>query len=345
MTRTVFNHTFLLLFSILLSSCLGEGNLNCDEVPAGKQQLTLKFLYNINADHQDLIAEVVDSIDLYIYKNTDECFRMERLYADDLRQTDYEYNLILDAGTYTFVAWMNASPEYVNEEINNFPSAANRIICNGEQEIQKKIQSALYYAYEDRKSDTEHGNKPLTITIGANPPREKYYLNFAKNTNNIQVDAFFDRQLPEGSKVETYISGKNGISSFFNRCPNEQPVYTYHQYNSDESTEIRGVHENLYYHTFSSFLQTQRIWEADELELTIVLKEPGKNDKVLISEPLTPLIMQNPKYYNDFMLERFCDYKLQFVFEKDRFDTWCHVEIIVDNWYLIRVEANLEVRP
>ncbi|NDV60575.1 FimB/Mfa2 family fimbrial subunit [Bacteroides sp. 519] len=347
MMRTVFNPTFLLcfLFPLLLSSCLGEGDLNCDELPAGEQQLTLKFLYNINGDHEDHIREVVDSIDLYIYKNTGDLFLTKRFYSDELYETNFEYTFTLNAGTYTFVAWMNASEEYINEEATTLPNATNRIICNGEQHIETEIQSALYYAYEDRKSDTEHGNKPLTITIDENPPHEKYYLNFAKNTNNIQIDAIFDRQLPTGSEIKATITGKNGIVSFLNRCPGEQPVYTYHHYYSDQSTETRTVHENTYYQTFSSFLQTQRLWENDDLELTIILQEPGRNEEVLISQSLTPLIMQNPKYYNDFMLERFDNYKLQFVFEKDRFDNWYHVEIIVNNWYLVRIEANLDVQP
>lgn len=344
MIRRISIYTFILLASLVLNACIGEDDSDCNRQTETGQQLILEFRHSINPSYKNLIAEVVDSIDLYIYNASDQFLRMERIYKDDLELNDYKHELELEQGYYTLVAWMNSSSqEYVHEQIENRSTATNRLLeqtTTRANEGEWKPISPLYYAYKNQPHELDVIGEPITINIGDQPV--EYVLNFAKNTNNIQVDAIFDRLLPENTQIEVEIKGKNSITNYVNKCPEDQPEYIYHQHTTAYNMEEKQVLGKNYYYTHTSYLNTLRLWQGGDIQLVIRMAEPGKDEVVLIDEPLIPLIMQNPVYYNDFQMERFCDYKLEFIFERDRWNTWGHVEIRVNGWYLINVDANLK---
>lgn len=346
--RTVSKPTLLLLLLLLpfyICSCLGEGDLDCDAL-LDRQQLTLEFKHSINPKVENTIEQLVDSIDLFVYDHSSgELLQTERLYADQLNNTNYIHTLWLQKGTYNIVAWMNSSEEeYIMEETTSgFSAATHRILTEeNAHHINHKIQSPLYYGYDNDKNDTKKEDRDVVVTLDGHPKHQ--VLNFARNTNNIQINAIFDRILPAGTQVEAYITGRNGVYDFSNQCPIEYPAYTYSWYNREIVDELRVIHNISYYSTHSLYLNTQRLWMGDDLNLTITMTDATTRAvTVLIDQPLTPLIMQNPAYYDNFQLEVFYDYLLEFVFEKGR-NNWGHSEIIVNNWYTVHVDANLNTQ-
>ncbi|WP_163218937.1 FimB/Mfa2 family fimbrial subunit [Bacteroides sp. 224] len=344
--RTVFKHTIsfliLLLTPLYICGCLGEGDVDCDAL-LGRQELTLEFKHSINPKVENIIEQIVDSIDLYVYKQSGELLQTERLYAEQLDSTNYTHTLTLTRGTYTIVAWMNSGEEYVMEETTSgFSAATHRILCGGTRHIDHKIQSPVYYAYDNDKNDTKNEDRRVVVTLDGHPKHQ--VLNFARNTNNIRISTIFDRILPTGTQIEAHITGRNGVCNFSNQFASGCPDYTYSWYNKEVINDYRTVLGKLYYSTHNLDINTQRLWVGDDLNLTITMTDATTRAvTVLINKPLTPLIMQNPAYYDNFQLEIFHDYLLEFVFEKDR-NNWAHSEIIVNNWYTVNIEANLDTQ-
>ncbi|NDV59560.1 FimB/Mfa2 family fimbrial subunit [Bacteroides sp. 519] len=339
-------HLVLLFSLFLFTGCLGEGDLDCDAIAA--EGLTIQFLYNINPEFTNKISEVVEYIDLYIYKETGELYREVRLTKEQLEATNYKYSASLPNGTYKLATWMNNGDCYYREDTENFSDAGVRIKCNGNQEISENT-APLYYGYIDRQYAYEYEEEDAIVEIGKNPVRLN--INFARNTNHIRVDAQFDRIPHIDDKINIKLEGKNGICNFYNRIPpytgsirNDEemdeemnshlPTYIYYPYETSEAFNDLG-----YYYNYTSRLTTQRLWENDGMNIQIAYHENGLSEKVLINDKLTDLIMQNPLFSNSFHLERYANYHIIFQFDKEG-DAWVIADIIVNDWHLIKQDEN-----
>lgn len=317
----------LLVLNLVYSGCINEDLDDC--IPA-KQELTIQFLHNINSSYENTLPEVLEYIDLYIYKESGDLSKYERLPKAQLDTTDYAYKTILDVGTYTLIALMNADDEYACEETTRLADARIRIICDGNQQISAKTK-AVYYGYDDKLYDNKYEEKQAVATLDWFPVHKT--INFANNTNHIEIDAKFNRHLLAGSDIEVVISGKNGITDFVNKCPEAHPVYSYLQHDNTVVSELT-------YQSYISHITTQRLWKDDGLEITLVKKEPGRADEVLASQPLTPLLMKNPLYNNNYQLERYDIYRLVFEFEFKE-NTWMLSEILVNDWKTVQQPEEL----
>ncbi|WP_163214060.1 FimB/Mfa2 family fimbrial subunit [Bacteroides sp. 519] len=328
----------------MLTSCLGEGDLDCDPKENG---LTIKFLYNINWDFKNKLPEVLDFIDLYIYKESGELYRHVHLTREELVASDYTYYTILPDGMYDLVTWMNNGDCYYKENIDLFADASVRIIDDGQQNITENTTS-LYYGYVDRQSDEvyEEENARIEIVDGKYTP-QPLIINFAKNTNHINVYAQFDRLVHEDGAVNVQISGKNGVCNSYNRAPKIEEsndvsrstdyIYTYTPHKLDTLYNDQG-----YYFTQISRITTQRLWQNDDIDLSIILQEPGRLDRELVPKDkrkLTELIMKHPAYFNNFMIERQDVYNIVFQFNLAS-GAWTMVDVIVNDWHLVKQDLN-----
>lgn len=333
--RTVTHTLYLALFlcSLFLQGCIGEDNENCTD-PYGGQELTLKFLHNINPDYANHLSGVLECIDLYIYNETGALLRREHLLKEELETTDYTYTTSLAAGRYKLVAWMNAGDAYTCTGDNDLESACLSVVCTGtELEIHENTPR-IYYGYDDKLYDVSYDQQAIGVEIDRYPVHKD--INFALNTNYIQIDANFDRILQEGTQVNVRIAGKNGACNFYNRCPPASDPYIYYPHKI--STTYREV---KYYYTHTSLITTQRLWQGDGLELVITKKDPGGYEVELARHPLTDgLIMRNPLYNNNYQLERYHTYHIVFDFDYER-NSWVTTEITVDGWKLIHQNAEV----
>ncbi|NDV59531.1 FimB/Mfa2 family fimbrial subunit [Bacteroides sp. 519] len=332
-------YLFLILAPVWFTGCIGEEDYNCDEILA--QGLTVDFLYNINSAYKDSIRLVADYIDLYIYTELDELYKEVRLSKSQLETHDYKYTTRLPKGVYKLVSWMNNGDCYHKENFENYTDARVRIKSDSQQLIDENGKgentTPLYYGYVDRQPDYAYEKEDLIVEIKDEKLAYSKTINFAKNTNYIHIYTQFNRSIHAEGDVKVEISGKNGVCTHYNRNDIETNSYTYYPY----ATEI--IHaESGYYYTHLSHTTTQRLWEGDELDLSIVLQEPNKADKVLVQEKLTELLMECPRNYNDFQLERFDHYNIIFQFDLIA-GAWVMVDIIVDDWHLIRQDENVGV--
>lgn len=317
----------LLLMPVYLSGCIGEGDPNCDPL---HQELTIQFLHNINPSYENTLPDVIEYINLYIYDESGEIAKYERLTKERLDTTAYKYKINLEAGTYTLIAIMNDEQEYKSEHTDSLKNASLRIICDDNQQLFSRT-APVFYGYDDKLYDNRYEEKQAVVTLDWYPVQRT--INFANNTNNIEVNVKFNRYLLTGSEVEVYIQGKNGVIDFINKCPDQYPVYTYHAHEKE-------IENALTYQSYINRITTQRLWEGDDLELTIIRKEPGKEDEVMVCQPLTELLMKNPLYNNDYQLERYNDYQLVYEYEF-RDGAWMLSELLINDWKTIQQPAEL----
>lgn len=317
----------LFLLPVCVTGCIDEGNPNCD-LP--QQELTIQFLHNINPSYENTLPDVIEYINLYIYNESGSIAKYERLTRERLDTTAYIYKTYLEVGTYTLIAIMNGEQEYNCEYTDSLENASLRVICDGKQQLSTRT-APVFYGYDDKLYDNRYEEKQAVVTLDWYPVQRT--INFANNTNNIEVNVKFNRYLLSGSEIEVYIQGKNGVIDFINKCPDHHPVYTYHSHE-------REIENTITYQNYISRITTQRLWEGDNLELTIIKKEPGKEDEVMASQPLTELLMKNPLYNNDYQLERYHEYKLVYEYEfKD--NAWMLSEILVNDWKTIQQPVEL----
>ncbi|NDV56897.1 FimB/Mfa2 family fimbrial subunit [Bacteroides sp. 519] len=339
--RTAVNKiiVYLLLLLPFLGSCIGEGDLDCDQSEFGSEQsLTLRFLHNINPDYSNTIRDVIDYIDLYLYKESGEFYQTVHLTKDELEETNYTYTTRLDPGTYRLATWMNAGEAYNIEDHEEIGTARMRVICNGERELSENTP-AVFYGYDDKLYDIDYENQDVVFTISKHPVEKT--INFAKNTNHIEVVAKFDRVLIEGTELDVRIVGPNGICNFVNRYVDTCPDYLYYPHTTTtQQHDLDPLFGYRYYYSHITNFTTQRLWQGDELELVITYTNySGYPDELARFKLTDELIMQNPLYNNNYQLERYDNYRIVFYFDYDRAFTL--TEITVNDWVLINQEQDL----
>lgn len=334
------NILVLFLLSSLLGGCLGEGDLDCT-VRGNEQQLTLKFLHNINPDYTNNISEVLEYIDLYLYQESGDLLSVTHLTKEELEATDYTYTTRMQPGNYRLATWMNAGEDYVIENSENISQAQLRVLCDGNNHLDENTPG-IYYGYDDKLYDYVYENQDVVFTIDWYPVEKN--INFAKNTNQIEIISKFDRVLPNGlSDLNVYIAGANGSCNFNNRGISTCPLYTYHPHQMDEyynSTD--PIYGAKYYQSYQTNITTQRLWQGDDLELIISYTDlTGYEDELARFKLTDELIMRNPLYNNNFQLERYEHYRIVFYFDYER--SWTITEITVNDWKL--VSQNEEIGP
>lgn len=319
--------TFLFICHAVLAGCIND---DLDDCIPPKQELTVQFLHNINPLYENILPDVLDHIDLYIYNDSGRLARYEVLPKARLDTTGYAYRTTIETGTYTLVALMNTAGGYACEGTGTLDAATMRVVCDGNRQISDNTQP-VYYGYDDKLYDNKDKGKQTVIELDRFPVQKT--INFANNTSHIRTEVRFSKHLAPGSDVEVYITGRNGVTDFTNACPGHHPSYTYFPYGKETVSELT-------YQSYISDITTQRLWDGDDLELTIVKKETGRADEVLASVPLTPLIMKNPLYNNDYQLERYYDYELLFDFIYRDY-TWVLGQVTVNDWETIQQPTDL----
>lgn len=302
-TKTILYLLFIVPF--VLSGCMGEGDLNCDELG---DEVTIRFMHDVNPSGIDLLPEYVDAIDLYVFSGDNTLQSVHHLGKEELAENNYTYTLKLPTDLYTFVAWMNVCDDYKMSGSENFATGTLALLGNENNEISSKTPD-LFYG-RDKIQTTWH---PVQSTI-----------NMVNNTNQVKVEAAFDRRLPTGAEIKGTITGRNTVCNFTNRCPVEDTELHTYLPHSNEIT--RAVLDSR-----TSYYTVQRLWTEDDLELTVFLSTPGETDTPIAVLPLTKTLMQNPAFANDANLEKFNDYHIYIQFEY-RWGAWVIGKVEVNGW-------------
>ena len=323
----------LLLLAPFLAGCMGEKDRDCSIY--GKQPLTIRFLHNINPEHNNTLSSVINFIDLYFYTETGQIFETVHLTKEELEKTNYTYTGYFKPGTYRLSSWMNTGDNEYNVNYHERINTGHVEVIGQQYHLNvAENTSAVFYGYDDRLYDIDYENQDVVFTIEGYPIEKT--INFAKNTNHIEVVTKFDRVLVDPKMIDIRIVSPNGLANFVNRAVPNCARYTYHPYQDPIVTtyELDPIYGYKYYYSQTNNFTTQRLWEGDEAELIISYTDYTGYVDVIARYKLTDdLIMKNPLYNNNFQLERYDQYQIVFYFDFDR--QFIVTEIIVNDWVLI----------
>ncbi len=273
----------------LFSGCVKEDYSAC------KDNVTLRFVYTLNLADADKFAEQVTHTDLFIYDQTGNLYRTQRLETpamSDASPQGRQAILSLPTGTYDIVAWSNLNTtDYATLSQQTFQQIQVQLKCNGGTVVSQ--QAELF-----------HGITRLEVK----GKRTSRLVEMIKNTNDIHVILYSeDPDLDDYSDYTVEITGCNGIYNYNNAKPATSALLTYTPLSGYEpwaENENTGVEAHM---------RVMRLFNGDDMTITI------RNDgQVKHTGSLTAAICQRyPSCSSNTELDRRDIYYLPFLIEGD----------------------------
>jgi hypothetical protein len=290
-----------------------EDDSNC---PKGK------FLHFKTVNPKYRFEEVVESVDLYVYRQDGSLTGKYHYSKESLEASGFEAYLPQQpVGDYTVVALVNRNEANYNvSQDSNMKGMSTNIITVPNDTVNV------------RPADLYHACKPISFVTSS---QQKDTMFLVKNTNNVTVTLEFagwgkDAPPPSDVKYGVFLTGSNGTYNYENR-PSGNTRITYMPYKQEESSVVCEYR-----------MTTMRLWRNSDLMVYVVEKRPGKPPVkrigLVLTDELAKIIDSNgiKRYDTDEKLALEDEFYLKFMFDGPLL-----VGFELNGWFLIKPDVSL----
>lgn len=290
----------MILIAILLPSCIGD---NMDDCP---DESSLRFEYMLNEDYRDLFRSQVTHLDLLVYNAQGDYLTTHTILQNQLKDGNSFPLDMLQAGTYTFVAWGNTTGSLYTK---HYPS---RI-----EDMYVKLNLTSDGQADPLHGSLFHGITKMTIDPAAQASQTMY---LTKNTHllHIILEETGNNQPSRLGDYSVEISGSNGTYNYQNQTTGTDLLHYKSRYSLTGTNTIQVDFTLL------------RLLVGDDLRIQI----KAADGTVIYNELLTAKIMQSPNYLTDEDLDRTDEYILKYNIQKAP-GGWTVSLIKINEWDVI----------
>lgn len=270
--------TAMLLF-LALTSCIDDSTDGC---PAG---LSLRFEYTLNESNEDLFAEDVTHLDLYLYDKDGYYVKSYKLLQSELKNGN-TFPLSLPAGSYTFVTWAN------------MPDGAYQ--CTSGPKIED-MRIKLNVSTSDEADPAPHSlfHGMASITVGKTINNQQT-ISLTQNTKLLHILLKETGGNMNPLKIGDYtisITSSNGAYSYDNSVV------------GGDLLSYKPSYSLIDEHTLKSDYTLLRLYAGDDTRIQI----KNAQGKVIYDESLTTKIMESPAFTCDEDFDRCQELTLKYV--------------------------------
>ncbi|MCD8193924.1 MAG: FimB/Mfa2 family fimbrial subunit, partial [Tannerellaceae bacterium] len=259
--------TLLLLFT----GCIKDEVKDCDEDTC----IRFNFVYDFNADEEDLFAQQVDHISLFIY-NTDTGILEDELevYRTDM-EANHTVSLMLPAGRHTAVAWGNCHTEHYRiYDTETTASMQMEMTCIDGYTMTRANPGTLFHA-----SNTFEVVQGSEYTVP---------MSLIKNSNTVKVIikglTKEDQEMAESIFVFRLVSN-NWKYNYDNSVCSEYPLTYIPEYNPEYEDEDG-------YAISATFYPLRLFTYDEESVLTVRYRNPVTGREASLEAPLIPYLLK-----------------------------------------------------
>ena len=222
------------LGSILLG-CTEEDLSICVEQ---KTPRYLTFEYTKNIDYADKFAEIIKTIDVFVFDSNERLHKIVSTDKTQLQAADYGMTLNLSDGIYTFVVWANSRESY-----QIFDDIGNTAPLTGGISKFEHLRLALDFGQTFESTDD------LLYGIARNVRVEQgvldhTHISLTKNTNIINVTVTGISNL-DHSNIDIICIAANGEYRFNNSVSKPETMIRYVPEREENDDEIKSSFKTL----------------------------------------------------------------------------------------------------
>lgn len=287
--KAIISHIAFALF-VACAACL-HGCINTeDDRSMCTVDMTFRFEYTLNEKSTDLFGEKAVSADLYIYNEKGAFVKMVSVNrSEGTLAAGNTVSVNLVKGDYTAVAWANLDcGNYECVYDGHLRDKRVKLKTNGSQ-------------MSGSPGDLMHGMTVFTASTKESEAGE-ILVPMTKNTNKVRIVLNV-----KGSKTPVSedmfimaITGSNGTYKYDNSFGECSPFTYIPQYSLAGSNTVQGEFNVL------------RLLREDDLRLDIMHNSTRADVRLPLTDMLTQAILQHPMYTNNYDLDRYDEYVLEY---------------------------------
>ena len=298
------------LGSILLG-CTEEDLSICVEQ---KTPRYLTFEYTKNIDYADKFAEIIKTIDVFVFDSNERLHRIVSIDKTQLEAADYGMTLNLSDGIYTFVVWANSRESY-----QIFDDIGNTAPLTGGISKFEHLRLALDFGQTfENTGDLLYGIA-RNVRVERGIP-EHTHIGLTKNTNIINVTASGISNLKH-SNLDIICVAANGEYRFDNSPNKPETMIRYIPAKEKSGDELKASFKTL------------RLLNGMKSELII---RDTNNYKDVFKRNLIELLKLLPDIHTDNDFDRNDVYDIKIDLHTDM-----SVSVIINGYLVISSEQEL----
>lgn len=292
--RSLTGVTAILLF-LALTSCIDDSTDGC---PAG---LSLRFEYTLNESNEDLFADQVTHLDLYLYDKDGYYVKSYKLLQSELENGN-TFPLSLPAGSYTFVTWANM-PDGAYQCTSGSKLEDMRVKLNASDDEADPAYLSLFHGmttisvFDNSSTYPVYGLRFEDIAPIAT--KAQNIISLTQNTILLHI------LLKETTETNPLKIGDYSIS-----ITSSNGTYRYdNSVVGDEQLSYKPGYSLVDEYTLKSDFTLLRLYADDDTHIQI----KNAQGKVIYDESLTTKIMESPAFTCDEDFDRCQELTLKYV--------------------------------